>query len=106
MAETVTVLTPRGDATVGRIAEIRESLLQAFDRYPKVILNLSRIERIDMAFVHLLYAAKREAEARGQVFRLNGPVADEVAELLQRGGFCKQPASTGQELEEALVEFS
>ncbi len=105
MAETVTVLTPRGDVSVARIAELQEHILDAFKRYPKVVLNLSRIERIDLAFVHLLYAAKREAESRGVVLRLNGRLSREPAELLQRGGFCKQVPANGQELEQALVEF-
>ncbi len=105
MSENIKVVSPEGVVGIASCNELRVQLLQAFDTADPVLLNFSHIERIDLSFVQILYAAVREAGIRGVGFRLNGEVSKEVGEYLVAGGFCKEAPTEARELENHLVEL-
>lgn len=105
MSENIKVLSPEGVVGISSCNDLRVQLLQAFDTADPVLLNFSHIERVDLSFVQLIYAAVREARLRGIGFRLNGEVSKEVGEYLVAGGFCKELPAQARDLETLLVEL-
>jgi hypothetical protein len=53
----------------------------------------------------MVYAARREALARGCSFELAGRVSDQVLQLLRIGGFIKEGSADARELEAELHNF-
>jgi anti-anti-sigma regulatory factor len=105
MSENIKVLSPEGVVGIESCNDLRVQLLQAFDTADTVLLNFGHIERVDLSFVQVIYAAVREARIRGIGFRLNGEVSKEVGEYLVAGGFCKEAPTQARELENNLVEL-
>jgi anti-anti-sigma regulatory factor len=85
---------------------VAESILTAFQEAEQVLLNLSRVARIDVSVVHVMYAAKRMALRDGKEFHLSGTVAPEVGESLVTGGFCASVTEDARELEKGLIDFA
>ena len=104
MSENIKVISPEGVVGIDSCNDIRVQLLQAFDTANPVILNFAHIERVDLSFVQLLYAAVREARIRGIAFRMNGAVSAELGAYLVAGGFCTAAPQDARELETNLVE--
>lgn len=100
------VVSAGASLTVENVANLRERILAAFEKAQNVTLGLSRVERIDLAGVHVLYAARREAEKRGKVFRMQGALHANVGEMLVTGGFCRTAPSDARELPDHLLEFA
>lgn len=105
MSENIKVVGPTGVVGIESCSDLRVQLLEALDTANPVIIDFAGIERIDLSFVQLLYAAVREARIRGVGLRFNGAVASEVGEYLVAGGFCKEVPVKAQELEVSLVEL-
>ncbi len=91
--------------TIERIGELKEAMLEALGRNSHVLCDFSQIETTDLAFIQFLYAAKREAKARGGSLHLTGRVPADLRENLLVGGFCSATAESGEELERFLYDF-
>lgn len=92
--------------TVERVAAVREEILEAFQSSSTVLLSVSQVERIDLAGIHLLYSAKREAVRRGYNLLLSGDVPEALGAALVTGGFCVHVPQGAPELEALLLEFA
>ncbi|MFP4509724.1 MAG: lipid asymmetry maintenance protein MlaB [Spirochaetaceae bacterium] len=92
--------------TVDRVAAVREEILEAFQASSTVLVSVSQVERIDLAGVHLLYSAKREAVRRGRTMLLSGDVPEALGTALVTGGFCVSVPHGAPELEALLLEFA
>ena len=103
--ESLKVVNVPEQATVQHAPELSESIRTAFAEARRVLLNLTRVERIDASFVHILYAAKRMAERDEKDFHLSGTVRPDVAQTLVTGGFCPEPTEDARELESRLSGF-
>ncbi len=103
--EALKVVTAPSQATVQSATSLAESITAAFAEAEQVLLNLSRLERIDASFVHVLYAAKCMADRDGREFHLSGTVHQDVCALLMTGGFCSSMVTDARELERDLVDF-
>jgi len=52
-----------------------------------VALDLEGMEDVDLAFIQLIIAAQRSAQARGLTLSLSRPAPDPILQTLERGGF-------------------
>jgi anti-anti-sigma regulatory factor len=104
--EALKVVTVPEQATVQSANSVAESIMTAFQEAEKVLLNLSRVARIDVSVVHVIYAAKRMAVRDGKQFHLSGTVKPEVCRSLVIGGFCASVSEDARELERQLVDFT
>ena len=91
--------------SVQHAPDLSESIRTAFADARRILLNMSRVERIDASFVHILYAAKRLAEREEKDFHLSGSVQPGVVQTLVTGGFCSEPTEDARELESRLSGF-
>lgn len=91
--------------TVAGIADLRVGLLQALRSTPQLVLNFERVAEIDLSFVHVLYAARRQAIAEGRSLRFTGTLAPAVREVLAAAGVVAEAPTAARDLEEALLEF-
>jgi anti-anti-sigma regulatory factor len=103
--EALKVVTAPSQATVQSAKGLADSITAAFAEAEQVLLNLSRLERVDASFVHVLYAAKHMAERDGKDFHLSGTVHEDVCAALMTGGFCSSMATDARELERDLGDF-
>ncbi len=92
--------------TVERVASVRNDVLDAFQSSSTVLLSVSQVERVDLAGIHLLYSAKREAVRRGHTLLLSGDVPQALGSALVTGGFCVDVPRGAPELEALLLEFA
>jgi anti-anti-sigma factor len=106
MEQDLNVVSLEGGATIAEAETVRDRLAGAIDGSAKVLVNLSHITRMDLAGIQVLYAARREADARGVAFHLTGSVSDAVREALEAGGFVKEAAADARELEASLLDFA
>ncbi len=103
--EALKVVTAPEHVTVEHATALAGSIKDALIQAQKVLLNLSRVERIDTSFIHVLYGARRMAVRDGKAFHLSGTVEPAVAEAFVTGGFCEEPSTDARELEAQLVDF-
>jgi anti-anti-sigma regulatory factor len=103
--EALKVVTAPEQATVEHAGDLAEELRKALREARQVLLNLSRVERIDTSFVHIIYGARRMAIRDGTAFHLSGTVTPAVCEALRTGGFCETVTTDARELEQQLVDF-
>lgn len=90
MSEDFLVLTFEGQHTIEKALSVRESLLQAIEgEKNKILIDLSRLKKIDLSFLQLLYSAGLEAEANGKEISLTGEVPQQVKEAVFLAGFDK-----------------
>ena len=101
----VKVVSPGRLLTVDQAERLKSEILSAFERSDVVSMALSNVERIDLAGVHLLYGAKREADKQGKTFRLTGALQKEAAAMLVTSGFCPSVPGDASELDTLLLEF-
>jgi anti-anti-sigma regulatory factor len=102
---TIRVVTLQGDLSIQKASGLADELKSVLDQADRVVLDIGHAERIDLACIQVLYAAKKTADGMGKELVFNGAVAPEIAATLAVGGFCKTPPEDGTELGAALVEF-
>ncbi len=101
----IKVVSPGRNLTVDQAERVKSEILTAFESSKVVAMALSNVETIDLAGVHLLYGAKREAAKQGKTFRLTGTVQHNVAQTLVTSGFSSEVPSDANELSTMLLEF-
>ncbi|MFP4643399.1 MAG: lipid asymmetry maintenance protein MlaB [Spirochaetales bacterium] len=101
----VKVVSPGSHITVDQVQRLKSEILSAFGQSTVVSVPLSNVERIDLAGVHLLYGAKREAAKQGKTFRITGTLQQHVGEMLVASGFCRSVPANANELADQLLEF-
>jgi anti-anti-sigma factor len=106
MEQDLNVVSLEGGATIAEAEAVRDRLSEAIDGSAKVLVNLSHITRMDLAGIQVLYAARREADARGVALHLTGTVSDAVREALEAGGFVKKADADARALEASLLDFT
>lgn len=104
-APDIQVIPIGSSMTVDRVADLKVNILEGLAQSDTVILLLSRVERIDLAGIHLIYGARREAEKRGKTIGLNGRLNEAVGRSFVTGGFCRTIPHDARELSESLLDF-
>lgn len=105
MKESINVIKVTGNLCIDRAAEIRKQLCEEIDRTNELLVDLSGVDRIDLAGIQILYAAGRSCIARQKPFRLIGTVNAEVCETIAGAGFSAAGASDWQALAGSLHDF-
>lgn len=78
--------------TMRSVAEFHASLLSAFDQgRSDIVLDLSDLGELDLSFVQIVEAARKQIVGAGRGIRLLRPAAGPVAALLMRAGFDTDP---------------
>lgn len=84
------ILILSGELTIERSLAFRDALLEMFDRYQNVRLDLSGVTEVDLTFFQLLRAAVVTAQRRGGTLAGCGVVPAPVSETAHRAGLDAQ----------------
>lgn len=76
-----------GDLTIGCIGATREALAAALSSEAGIVLAIADDAEVDLTFVQLIEAARREVERNGATLSLARPASGSLLETLERGGF-------------------
>jgi anti-anti-sigma regulatory factor len=76
-----------GAASIRNIAQYHAVLSEGLNAGTGVVLDLGDMEEADLAFIQLVIAARRSAQARGLSLSLAGPAPETILQTLERGGF-------------------
>jgi hypothetical protein len=76
-----------GAANIRNIVKYHDELRDALTAGVDLSLDLGGMEEVDLAFIQLVLAARRSAEARGVAFALTDPAPEPILQVLERGGF-------------------
>ena len=85
------VMKIEGGATVEHAQSIADNLARLLESGDAILVDLDRVERVDLTLLQLLWAAHRSAEQRGTEFNLKGPLPEPIANELVRAGFFRSP---------------
>jgi anti-anti-sigma regulatory factor len=105
MADSLKVLTLTKNLTIDRAADIKVALLDALAESDHVLVNTARATKVDLTFIHLLYAAARSAKQQGKELHLTSTASEALRDAVLVGGFCKDAPADARALERGLFEF-
>jgi len=91
MDDNSTVVTFEGSQTIEKAEDVKKNLLSALKGKKKqILLDLSKIEKIDSSFLQLLYSANLEAVKKKKVISFTGEIPERVKEIMELSGFDKK----------------
>jgi anti-anti-sigma regulatory factor len=90
------LLKIEGELVAGNVPAVQEIVLGVLPEAKSVRLVLQEVESLDLAFVQLLWSARRTAAALNKSFAVEGTLPDELRALLQTAGLDGFPAHTHQ----------
>jgi len=76
-----------GECAIMDCERMRDALVEALGRLPRVFLDISGLERADLTFFQLLYAAGLSASESGKTFRCGGRMNESVRKIASVAGF-------------------
>ncbi len=76
-----------GAGGIRNIAHYHDLLREALSAGADLALDLGDMEEADLAFIQLIIAARRSAQASGLSLTLSHPAPDPILQTLERGGF-------------------
>lgn len=76
-----------GIGSIRHIVQYHEVLREGLSAGTDLVLDLAGIEDPDLAFIQLIFAARRCAQERGLSFTLSHPAPAPILQTLERGGF-------------------
>ncbi|BCR21985.1 STAS domain-containing protein [Borrelia sp. HM] len=83
------IYKPAGELVVNNIFKVKEDLLNIFKEMKEketLIINLANVEKVDVTFIQILYAANKYAKDKNLFVKIEYP-SDEVLSSLIYGGF-------------------
>ena len=89
MPSTITVVAAK--VTTRTIHDFADQLGAAIADDPAVTLDVSAVADVDLSFVQLVEAGRRDASEPGRSLRLDRPANPAIAALLRRAGFLTAP---------------
>lgn len=102
----VVVARLTGEVDLSNAASIESAIAEATPNQAlAVILDVSALDYLDSAGIHLIYKLREKLRARGQRLRLVVPAGSPSTDALRLAGV-SQVVDTAQTLEAALREFS
>ena len=81
------------DLTLSNISHLHEETVAAFAQDGPIVFDIDTLEAVDLAFVQLVEAARKQAATRGTDIRLSRPAAEPVAQVLRRAGLLTRATS-------------
>ncbi|MGD0986277.1 MAG: STAS domain-containing protein [Candidatus Sulfotelmatobacter sp.] len=98
-AEKTAVICLEGEVDIASAAELKEALVRAISSGTEVRVDLSGAVEVDATTIQLLYAAWREAEKAGTLFRIAGQVPEPIHATICEAGFENLPIPVVSEAE-------
>jgi anti-anti-sigma regulatory factor len=80
-------LTLPATLTIKTILSVQELILDFLNNNPAVVLNIDEATQVDLSFVQLVAAARKQAEAKAGRVLLARPASGDLYDVLKRGGF-------------------
>ncbi len=80
------LLSIEGPMTVNDAAALRNEMIESFNDYEGLILDLHEVSECDTAGIQLLCAARLTAESTGKSFKITRPSMSSMS-TLERAGF-------------------
>jgi ABC-type transporter Mla MlaB component len=90
------LLKIEGELVADNVLPVQTLLLGVLPEAKSVRLVLQEVESLDLAFVQLLWSARRTAAALNKNFTVEGILPDELRPLLQTAGLDGLPTFTHQ----------
>jgi len=81
------LLTLPAPLTIKNILAIQELILDFLDKNQTAILDIEETAQVDLSFVQLVTAARKQAETKAGRVLLARPAAGDLYDVLKRGGF-------------------
>ena len=86
-------------------AQISNSELQkAFNNYEEILLDISKVEDMDISAVQLIIACQKEANKRKQSFRVTGNISPSFTDYFCRIGIPIKNLTNSDELSSEVIE--
>lgn len=83
-----TVVSISGDLDIYHSSELKDVLLEAFERSRNLEIRFGDVERVDFSFLQILYSAHKTAEGMGGELVIAGDrFPDPVSDLCRKTGF-------------------
>ena len=82
-----TSLTLPATLTIKNILAVQELILDFLNRNTSAVLDIDEEAQVDLSFVQLVTAARKQAEMKAGRILLARPAAGDLYDVLKRGGF-------------------
>ncbi|WP_430440307.1 STAS domain-containing protein [Shinella sp.] len=73
--------------TIKTITSVQELISDFLNNNPAAILDIDEAAQVDLSFVQLVTAARKQAEAKAGRVLLARPASGDLYDVLKRGGF-------------------
>ncbi|HEV7247980.1 MAG TPA: hypothetical protein VGN93_13430 [Shinella sp.] len=73
--------------TIKNILAVQELILDCLNRNTSAVLDIDEEAQVDLSFVQLVTAARKQAEIKAGRVLLARPAAGDLYDVLKRGGF-------------------
>ena len=104
MNEDILVLTFEGAQTIEKAEAVKDTLLSAIKGKKKeILINLSKVSKVDLSFFQLLYAADLELGKSKKTLSLTGEVPEEIIKAIKLSGYDKNIDSAGGTLFRQMI---
>lgn len=104
MNEDILVLTFEGPQTIEKAEAVKDQLLTAIKGKKKeILINLSKVGKVDLSFLQLLHAAGLEVAKGKKSLSLTGDVPPELIDSLKLAGYDRNLDGPGAVLFQQMI---
>lgn len=94
MDNDIFIITFEGSQTIEKAEEIKAILLSSIKgKKREILLNLSRVEKIDLSFLQLIYSSSLEAVKKNKKISITGKIPENIKNLIKLSGYNKKTAN-------------
>ena len=94
MDNDIFIITFEGSQTIEKAEEIKTTLFSSIKgKKREILLNLSRVEKIDLSFLQLIYSSSLEAVKKNKEISITGKIPENVKNLIKLSGYNKKTAN-------------
>ena len=76
-----------GSVGIQHAAQLKESLLEGISAAKQVVLNVSDLERADLAVIQLIFAAQRSLADKGKTLDIDGKISEAWHSAVKDSGY-------------------
>lgn len=86
----VRTLVLEGDLTIQRAAEIKKAFDGSFDGVKKLVLNLEKVDEIDLSCLQIFCSAHRTSAKMEKELVIDGECPEVLKKVIESAGFTRQ----------------
>ena len=94
------------DIYIDRVADLRNDLLNAFDKCEEIHLSLEKVTDFDVSGIQLIFASHKEALLRNKTFIVTGSINPTLERELRRHGLSVETFKTGIAFKNQIIKTS